>query len=38
MWHSGMCFSGGLDSVKFTVGLGLKGLLQHKLFYDSMKK
>ena len=33
----GICFSGGMDSVRLTVGLDdLDGLLQPKQFYGSM--
>jgi len=36
MWHSGTWFSGGLGSVRLTVGLNdLKGLFQPKRFCDS---
>jgi len=38
MWHLGTWFSGGLGSVRFTVGLDdLKGLFQPKLFYDYLR-
>jgi len=36
MWRLGTWFSGGLGSVRLTVGLDLKGLFQPKLFYDSL--
>ena len=37
MWRLGTWFSGGLGSVRFTVGLNdLKGLFQPKFFYGSM--
>jgi len=37
-WRSGTWFSGGLGSVRFTVGLNdLKDLFQPKWFYDSEK-
>ena len=37
MWHLGTWFSGGVGSVRLSVGLNdLKGLFQSKLFYDSM--
>jgi len=38
MWRLGIWFSGGLGSVRFTVGFdNLKGRFQPKWFYDSMK-
>ena len=37
MWCLGTWFSGGLGSVRFTVGLDdLKGLFQPKRFCDSL--
>ena len=37
IWHLGTWFSGGLGSVRFTVGLNvLKGLFQPKWFCDSI--
>jgi len=37
MWHLGTWFSGGLGSVRLTVGLDdFKGLFQPKRFYDCM--
>lgn len=38
MWCLETCFSGGLDSVRLTIGLNdLKNLFQPKQFYDSVK-
>lgn len=34
MWYLGAWFNGGLGSVRLTVGLYLKNLLQPKIFYD----
>ena len=38
MWCLGTWFSGGLGSVRFTVGLDdLKGIFEPKRFYDSLR-
>lgn len=34
MWYLRAWFNGGLGSVRLTVGLYLKNLLQPKIFYD----
>jgi len=36
MWCLGTWSSGGLGTVRFVVGLDLKGLFQPKWFYDSI--
>jgi len=37
MWCLGTWFSDGLGSARFVIGLDdLKGLFQHKRFYDSV--
>lgn len=38
MWHLRTWFRGELGSVRFEVGLYLKGLFQHKLFCYSSKE
>lgn len=35
MWHLGTWFNGGLGNAGLMVVFSLKGLFQHKRFYDS---